>query len=248
MRIALLGYGKMGKAVEQVALSKGHEITYKVNLENAHNFLSVSLENVDVAIDFSMPSTAYDNIIKCFEAHVPLVVGTTGWYDRFDEIKSRCIEEGQTLFYSTNFSLGVNFFFHINKVLAKLMSNHPEYDVRIEETHHKEKLDHPSGTAITLAKQILEESKIKNKWKGRLIYDKEMPDQSLKPHEMLIESHREASVTGTHNIIYESMIDSIEIKHAASNREGFAVGAMLAAEWVVDKKGIFSMDDLLKLG
>lgn len=248
MRIALLGYGKMGKAVEKIAMDRGHEIVYKVNFENAHNFFPISLENVDVAIDFSMPTSAYDNILKCFEAKVPLVVGTTGWYDNFEEIRSRCIEEGQTLFYSTNFSLGVNIFFHINRVLAKLMKVHPEYDVKIEEIHHTEKVDNPSGTAITLAKQILVESKIKNKWRDRLIYEKEIPSQSLKPNEMLIESKRVKDVAGIHTITYESLIDSIQITHSAKSREGFAIGAVMAAEWVIGKKGCFSMEDLLKLG
>ena len=247
MKIALLGYGKMGKAVEKIAIAKGHEIVYKVSLENAFDFMPISLQNVDVAIDFSMPDAAVENINKCFEAKVPLVIGTTGWYDKFDEIKQRCITEEQSMLHSTNFSVGVNVFFKLNQILAKMMANLEDYDVMIEEIHHTEKKDHPSGTALTLVNQILEESKIKESYKCRLIYGTDMPSQSLKPNELLIESKRIADVTGDHFVKYESVIDGIEIRHIATSRYGFAKGAVLAAEWLVGKKGIYTMQDILNI-
>jgi 4-hydroxy-tetrahydrodipicolinate reductase len=247
MKIALLGYGKMGKAVEKIALAKGHEIVYKVSLENAFDFMPISLQNVDVAIDFSMPDAAVENINKCFEAKVPLVIGTTGWYDQFDEIKSRCLTEGQSMLYSTNFSVGVNIFFKLNKILAKMMAEQEDYDVMIEEIHHTEKKDHPSGTALTLVNQILVESKIKDSYKGRLIYNENTPSQSLKPNELLIESKRVADVTGDHFVKYESVIDGIEIRHVAKSRYGFAKGAVMAAEWLIGKKGVYTMEDILNL-
>jgi 4-hydroxy-tetrahydrodipicolinate reductase len=247
LKIALLGYGKMGKAVEKIATAKGHEIVYKVSLENAYDFMSVSLLNVDVAIDFSMPSAAVDNILKCFEAKVPIVVGTTGWYDQFELIKEKCLTEGQSMVYSSNFSIGVNIFYKLNKVLAKMMSEHDDYEVMIEEIHHTEKKDHPSGTAITLAKQIISEIKSKTDFKDRLIYNENMPSQSIKPHELLIESKRIGDVTGDHTVIYESLIDEISITHKAKSRYGFAKGAVLAAEWIQGKKGIYTMEDILNL-
>jgi 4-hydroxy-tetrahydrodipicolinate reductase len=247
MKIALLGYGKMGKAVEKIALAKGHEIVYKVSLENSFDFMPISLQNVDVAIDFSMPDAAVENINKCFEAKVPLVIGTTGWYDQFDAIKSRCLSEEQSMVYSTNFSVGVNIFFKLNKLLAKMMAEQEDYDVMIEEIHHTEKKDHPSGTALTLVNQILAESKLKDSYKGRLIYNENTPSQSLKPNELLIESKRVADVTGDHFVKYESVIDGIEIRHVAKSRYGFAKGALLAAEWLMGKKGIYTMEDILNL-
>jgi len=247
LKIALLGYGKMGKAVEKIALSKNHEIIYKVNLENAYDFMPISLQYVDVAIDFSMPSAAVENILKCFEAKVPIIVGTTGWYDQFEMIKEKCLTEGQAMVYSSNFSVGVNIFFKLNKILAKMMSEQPDYNVMIEEIHHTEKKDHPSGTALSLAKQLLAENKNKTEWKGRLLYNENMPSQSAKPHELLIESKRVADVTGDHTVRYESIIDEIEITHRAKSRYGFAKGAIMAAEWIQGKKGIYTIDDILEL-
>jgi 4-hydroxy-tetrahydrodipicolinate reductase len=245
MKIALLGYGKMGKAIEKIAEAKGHEIVYRVDLNNAFDFLPLSLHNVDVAIDFSMPTAAVDNILKCFEAKVPIVVGTTGWYDQFEIIKQKCIEEGQSMVYSSNFSIGVNIFYKINKVLAEIMKSQ-DYDVMINELHHTAKKDHPSGTALTLAKQIMDEIDKKEKIKDRLIFDNETPSQSAKPNELLIESHREGEVMGDHTVRYENIIDIIEIKHSAKSRYGFAKGAIMAAEWIVGKKGIYTLDDILK--
>jgi 4-hydroxy-tetrahydrodipicolinate reductase len=237
----------MGKAVEKIANSKGHEIVYKVSLENAFDFMPISLQNVDVAIDFSMPSAAVDNILKCFEAKVPIVVGTTGWYDQFDYIKKKCEEEGQSMVHSTNFSIGVNIFYKLNKILAKMMTDQHEYDVMVEETHHTEKKDHPSGTALSLVQHILAESHTKKEWKGRLLYNENMPSQSVKPHELLVESKRVGDVTGDHTVRYESIIDEIEITHRAKSRYGFAKGAVVAAEWIQGKKGIFTMEDILNL-
>ena len=247
MKIALLGYGKMGKAIEKVALAKGHQIVYKVSMENAFDFMPISLQNVDVAIDFSMPNAAVENILKCFSAKVPIVVGTTGWYDQFDVIKEKCLNEGQSMVHSTNFSVGVNIFFKLNKILAKMMATLDDYDVMIEEIHHTEKKDHPSGTALSLVSQILAESKSKTKYKERLVYKENVPSQSLKPDELLIESKRIADVTGDHFVKYESVIDTIEIRHMAKSRYGFAKGAVMAAEWVINKKGIYTVDDILKL-
>ncbi|MES2691313.1 MAG: 4-hydroxy-tetrahydrodipicolinate reductase [Bacteroidota bacterium] len=247
MKIALLGYGKMGKAIEKIAVAKGHEIVYKVSLENAFDFMPISLQNVDVAIDFSMPDAAVENILKCFEAKVPIVVGTTGWYEQFDEIKEQCLTEGQSMLHSTNFSIGVNIFYKLNKILAKMMAGQDDYDVMIEEIHHTEKKDHPSGTAISLARQILAESKLKNSYKGRLMFNENTPAQSIKQDELLIESKRVGDVTGDHFVKYESVIDGIEIRHVAKSRYGFAKGAVLAAEWIIGKKGIYTMEDILKL-
>jgi 4-hydroxy-tetrahydrodipicolinate reductase len=247
MKIALLGYGKMGMAIEKIAIAKGHEIVYKVTLENAYDFMPLSLKNVDVAIDFSMPTAAVDNILKCFETNTPIVVGTTGWYDQFDEIKEKCLSEGQSMVHSTNFSIGVNLFYKINKILAAMMAHFDTYDVSIEEVHHTAKKDYPSGTALSLSKQIMDEIKTKTSIKERLIFGKDQPSQSVKAHELLIESFREGDVTGLHKVKYESMIDSIEITHDAKSRYGFAKGALLAAEWIVGKKGIFTMDDILNL-
>jgi 4-hydroxy-tetrahydrodipicolinate reductase len=247
MKIALLGYGKMGMAIEKIATAKNHEIIYKVTLENAFDFMPVSLKNVDVAIDFSMPTAAYDNILKCFEAGVPVVVGTTGWYDQLDEIKKIAKEQNQALVYSSNFSIGVNLFFKLNQVLASMMRNFNEYDVMIEEVHHTAKKDHPSGTALSLAKHIQENYPHKESIKDRLIYDKSNPTQSAKPNELLIESYREGEVTGLHTVKYESVIDSIQITHDAKSRYGFAKGALMAAEWIIGKKGVYTMDEILNL-
>jgi 4-hydroxy-tetrahydrodipicolinate reductase len=237
----------MGKAIEKVATGKGHDIVYKVNMENAFDFMPISLHNVDVAIDFSMPSAAVENILKCFEAKVPIIVGTTGWYDQFDMIREKCLSEGQSMVYSTNFSVGVNIFYKLNKILAKMMSDQADYDVMIEEVHHTEKKDHPSGTALSLVNQVLAENKHKTEWKARLLYNDNMPAQSVKPHELLIESKRVGDVTGDHTVKYESVIDEISITHHAKSRYGFAKGALLAAEWIQGKKGLFTMEDILKL-
>ena len=235
MDIALIGYGKMGKEIEKIALKRGHNISLIVD-ENDNLDLKL-LGKVDVAIEFTNPKAAFSNYMKCFEANVPVVSGTTGWLDKFPEIENKCKSEHQTFFYASNFSLGVNLFFELNKHLAQLMKSFGDYDVEIEEIHHLQKLDAPSGTAITIAEHILEHHARKTDW-------------ALQPtnnQEIKITAKREEDVPGTHIVKYKSDIDTIEIKHQAKNRKGFALGAVLAAEFLKDKKGLYSMQDLLHL-
>jgi 4-hydroxy-tetrahydrodipicolinate reductase len=237
MKIALIGFGKMGKEIEKIALSKGYEITLKVTSSNT-DFTAKDLQGTDVAIEFSRPEYAISNIKKCFEANVPVVVGTTGWYEQFDQIRSLCLENKQALLYATNFSVGVNIFFKINTMLAKFMNNQPQYAIEVEEIHHTQKLDAPSGTGISLAEQIIENNDNLDSWKNELTDTK---------NELPIVSKRIDKVPGTHEVIYKSGVDTIEIKHTAHNRSGFAQGALLAAEWLADKEGVFTMDDVLSL-
>nr|WP_321226437.1 4-hydroxy-tetrahydrodipicolinate reductase [uncultured Psychroserpens sp.] len=232
MRIALLGYGKMGKAIETIALERGHSIMLKVS-SASENF---SLQNCDVAIDFSLPSSAVANISKCLEAGVPVISGTTGWLDDYDDIVSLCNSKKGTFLYASNFSLGVNIFFELNKTLAKLMEKLPQYKVNIEEIHHTQKLDAPSGTAITLAKGIIDETNYE-KWTLN----------TPKQNEIGILAKRIENVPGTHDVNYDSAVDSIQIKHTAHSRQGFALGAVIAAEYVHDKKGVFTMKDVLNI-
>ena len=235
MNIALLGYGKMGKEIEAIALQRGHTITLKVDESNAATFSLNDLKKADVAIEFSTPHTVLQNIKKCFEAQVPIVVGTTGWYDEFEMIQELCLQKNAALFHATNFSLGVNLFFKLNTYLAELMNKYDSYNVEMEEIHHIHKLDKPSGTAITLANQILEKTERKKNWS---ITD-------TNPETLFIKDVREGEVPGTHIIKYTSAVDDIEIMHKAHNRKGFALGAVLAAEYINGKKGIFTMKDLL---
>jgi 4-hydroxy-tetrahydrodipicolinate reductase len=230
MKIALLGYGKMGKVIERIALERGHEIVLKKDEFNTYEGLS----NADVAIDFSVPMAAVENISNCFHANVPVVSGTTGWLDRYDEIIALCYEKKGGFISSSNFSLGVNLFFELNDYLAKIMAPYTSYSVAMEEIHHTQKLDAPSGTAISLAKGVIENSKYTN-W---------TLDQAA-ANEIHIEALRIADVPGTHTVTYNSEVDSIEIKHTAHNREGFALGAVIAAEWLAGKQGIFTMKDVL---
>ena len=232
MKIALLGYGRMGQAIEKVALERGHEIVIRKDVEP----LEVDVNIADVAIDFSHPEAAFDNIKSCIDSHVPVVSGTTGWLDKFEEIKKYCGEKEGSFIYASNFSIGVNLFFNLNAYLAQMMGKIEGYGVDMEEIHHVHKLDAPSGTAITLANHILDHSQ-KNKW----------TISSQKKEELYINVKREGEVPGTHSIKYTSPIDAIEIKHTAFNREGFALGAVVAAEWLQDKKGVFSMKDVLNL-
>jgi len=236
MKIALLGYGKMGKEIERIALERNHEILMKIDTFEDWNEHIYDFLQADVAIEFSTPTTVLDNILKSFAANVPIVVGTTGWYDQLDTIRDLCVEKQQCLFYASNFSLGVNVFFEINKKLALLMNTHPEFEVFIEEIHHTQKLDAPSGTAITLANDIINNLKRKELWKNEMTENTEM---------LGIKSIRESNVPGTHIITYQSENDIIEIKHTAKNRLGLAMGAILAAEFVVGKKGIYEMKDIL---
>ncbi len=241
LNIALLGYGKMGKEIEQLALDTGHKITVIIDNENDWEQKESDLNKVDVAIDFSMPKTATSNIYKCFNANIPIVVGTTGWYDDFDTISNRCKAENQSLFYATNFSLGVNIFSAINKKLAEIMNRFPDYDISISETHHTQKLDAPSGTAISLAESILSQIDRKTDW------ELEKEDKKLSANILSIKANRIENIPGTHKITYQSSVDKIKISHEAKSRKGFAKGALLAAEWVFDKKGVFNMNDMLSL-
>jgi len=232
MKIALLGYGKMGQTIERIAIERGHEIVLKKDEFNTYDGLS----NADVAIDFSIPAVAVDNISSCFYANVPVISGTTGWLDRYDEMVKLCEDEKGAFLSSSNFSLGVNLFFELNEYLAKMMAKFSSYKVEMEEIHHTQKLDAPSGTAISLAKGIIENSNYTN-------WTLENP----KANEVHIEALRIENVPGTHTVTYKSVVDEIEIKHTAHNRDGFALGAVIAAEWIVGKQGIFTMKDVLDL-
>lgn len=232
MKIALLGYGKMGQTIERIALERGHEIVLKKDEFNTYEGLS----NADVAIDFSIPAVAVENISNCFYANVPVISGTTGWLDRYEEMVALCTEKEGALISSSNFSLGVNLFFGLNENLAKMMAKFDSYSVDMEEIHHTQKLDAPSGTAISLAKGVIENSNY-TEW------TLDTPDAQ----QIHIEAVRIGDVPGTHTVTYKSEIDSIEIKHTAHNRDGFALGAVVAAEWIVGKQGVFSMRDVLNL-
>ncbi|GGA79895.1 4-hydroxy-tetrahydrodipicolinate reductase [Flavobacterium palustre] len=232
MKIALLGYGKMGQVIERIALERGHEIVLKKDEFNTYD----GLETADVAIDFSVPMAAVDNISACFNNNVPVVSGTTGWLERYDEMIALCKEKNGGFISSSNFSLGVNLFFGLNEYLAKMMAKIDGYKVTMEEIHHIHKLDAPSGTAISLAQGVIENSNYNN-WTL----------EQAKENEIHIEAVRTGEVPGTHTVTYDSGIDSIEIKHTAHNREGFALGAVIAAEWLAGKQGIFSMRDVLNI-
>lgn len=242
MKIALLGYGKMGQIIERFALERGHEVVLKINADNLGDMTKSSLSKADVAIDFSAPDAAIGNIYACFEANLPIVVGTTGWYGQLQEVKNECLSSNNTLLYGSNFSIGVNIFFHINKVLAKLMNNFPAYDVQVEEIHHTQKLDSPSGTAMTIAEGIIEELDGKTEWVNELVGSPF--EDVIKKEEVLIESHRIENVPGTHTVVYSSEVDDIEIKHTAHSRAGFALGAIVAAEWLQNKQGFYNIADI----
>jgi 4-hydroxy-tetrahydrodipicolinate reductase len=242
MKIALLGYGKMGKIIEKIALSRKHEIVLTISHENLHELTPENLQKADAVIEFTTPASVLDNIKHCFNAGVPVVVGTTGWYEQLSEVKQLCEESDNSLLYASNFSVGVNVFFHVNKLLAKVMNRYPYYEVQVEEIHHIQKLDSPSGTAITIAEGIINNTDSKNEWVNVLTTDDKDDDQNVAPNQLLIESLRIDSVPGTHTVIYDSEVDSIEFKHTAHNRNGFALGAVLAAEWLHDKKGFHSVE------
>ncbi|MFC6096639.1 4-hydroxy-tetrahydrodipicolinate reductase [Flavobacterium qiangtangense] len=232
MKIALLGYGKMGQVIERIALERGHEIVLKKSSKDTFD----GLENADVAIDFSVPDAAVTNISTCLNSNMPVISGTTGWLENYDKMVSLCNEKQGAFIYGSNFSLGVNIFFELNDHLAKIMAKFSQYKVEMEEIHHTQKLDAPSGTAITLAKGIIDNSDYSS-WAL----------ENAKDDEILIDAKRIEGIPGTHSVFYNSEIDSIEIKHTAHNREGFALGAVIAAEWIVGKKGIFTMKDVLDL-
>ncbi len=233
MNIALFGYGKMGKMIEQIALKRGHQIVAKIDLDSP----PIDPQNIDVAIDFSIPDAAFDNISTCLTNGIPIISGTTGWLDRYNEAIELCKANEGAFIYASNFSLGVNIFFELNAYLADMMKNLAEYEVTMEEIHHTQKLDAPSGTAISLAEDIIKRSSYES-------WGDEKSTKEIIP----ITSRREGQIPGTHTIDYQSQVDSISIKHTAHNREGFALGAVIAAEWILDKKGVFSMKDVLNLG
>lgn len=236
MKIALIGYGKMGKEIEKAALGRGHEIVCIIDINNQEDFNSEAFKSADVAIEFTNPTVAYGNYMKAFAAGVKLVSGSTGWMaEHGEEIKRLCREEGKTLFWSSNFSLGVTIFSAVNKYLAKIMNNFPAYDVSMTETHHIHKLDAPSGTAITLAEGILENMDRKDRW---------VKEEATESNELPIHSIREGEVFGIHSIRYDSEADSITLVHDAKNRGGFALGAVLAAEYTAGKEGFLGMSDL----
>jgi len=239
MKIALIGYGKMGHEIEKIAKERGHEVVLILDaLINPQDFTTENLQKAEVAIEFTRPDAAFENYKKCFQAGVPVVSGTTGWLDKMPEVKKMCLNEGKTFFYASNFSIGVNIFFRLNKFLAKIMDGFDNYDVNMVETHHIHKLDKPSGTAITLAEGILENFHRKDGW------TLEAKDAKEK---VLINSVREGEVPGTHSVKYYSDVDDIEIIHTAHSRKGLALGAVLAAEFLNGKpSGFYGMDDMLK--
>ncbi len=237
MKIALIGYGKMGQEIERIALDRGHEIALIIDQNNHADLTVENLKGIDVVVEFTNPDSAYNNYMICFEAGVPVVSGTTGWLDQMEDVKSQC-EGDKGFFYASNFSLGVNLFFELNKKLSRLMSGFDQYDVDMEEIHHIHKLDSPSGTALTLAEGVLENHPVKDSWIEGL---------STKDSEMSIVAKRHGAVPGTHSITWHSEVDEIQIQHQAYSRKGFAFGAVLAAEFMPGKSGFFGMKDLLKL-
>jgi 4-hydroxy-tetrahydrodipicolinate reductase len=233
MKIALLGYGRMGKEIEKIAISRGHEIVIRKDVDD-----KIDITLADVAIDFSVPTSAFNNITNCLNNNVPVISGTTGWLDKYDDARALCKEKNGAFIYASNYSLGVNIFFELNKQLAKMMKAVEGYNISMEEIHHTEKLDAPSGTAITLAQGIIENTS-KSNWK--------LGEEEISEDTIAIVAKRIPEVPGTHTVWYNSEVDTIEIKHTADSRKGFALGAVVAAEWISDKTGIFSMKDVLNI-
>jgi 4-hydroxy-tetrahydrodipicolinate reductase len=238
LKIALIGYGKMGKTIESIALERGHTVNLKIDIETLADFTKTNLQQCDVVIEFTGPHSAKENILKCLDAGIPVVSGSTGWLQHWNEVENDCKEKNGSFLYASNFSVGVNIFFELNKKLAQLMKGQKDYSVSMEEIHHTQKKDAPSGTAITLAEQIMNEIPTKKNW---------VNNEADNPEELSIISKREDPAPGTHSIKYSSAIDDIEIIHTAHSRQGFALGAVLAAEFICNKKGIFSMKDVLNL-
>jgi 4-hydroxy-tetrahydrodipicolinate reductase len=236
MKIALLGYGKMGRAIEEIALEKGHEIVLRVSIENLEDNTIEKIRRADVAIEFTGPESAYENLLKCFDAEVPVVCGSTGWLDKMEQAKKYCTEHNGALLYASNFSVGVNIFFAVNQHLASLMASRDDYKLSMREIHHTQKKDAPSGTAITLAEQIIKNIPRIEKW---------VENGNNSNNELPIISERIDPVPGIHSIRYDSEVDTIEIIHTAHSRKGFASGAVLAAEFLAGKKGVFTMKDVL---
>lgn len=236
MKIAILGYGKMGKTIERLSMQEGHEIALKINDGNLEDLTVENLRKADVAIEFSTPDSAFENVTACFRAGVPVVSGTTAWLSKLEEARTICMAENGAFLYASNFSIGVNIFFAVNRYLAGLMSEQSQYDVSMEEIHHTQKLDAPSGTAITLANDVLKLVPRKSKW---------INQKTDNPAELSIISKRINNEPGTHLVKWDSHVDTIEITHTAHTREGFAAGAIAAAEWIIGKKGCFEMKDML---
>ena len=236
LNIALVGYGKMGKAIEEIALQRGHTVLLKIDIDTIADLTKENLQRCDVAIEFTSPHSAVNNILACLEAGISVVSGSTGWLQEWDKVKSKAEALDGSLVYASNYSVGVNIFFEVNKMLAKLMDKHSDYEVSMQEIHHTEKRDAPSGTAITLAEQIIEQLGRKKQWVNQ---------SAITPEELTIISERIDPAPGTHKVKYSSPIDDIEIIHTAHNRKGFATGAVLAAEFIKGKKGIYSMKDVL---
>jgi len=236
MKLALIGYGKMGKTIERMAIKQGHEVLLKIDVDNYEDLNTTNLRKVDAAIEFTRPESAFDNVLTCFKAGIPVVSGTTGWVERKQEIDELCKQYKGAFFYASNYSVGVNIFFALNRFLAKMMDTQAQYEVEMEEIHHTEKLDAPSGTAITLADGIFEVLQRKTDWVNEASTQKEI---------LPIISKRIPKVKGTHLITYQSAIDDLEIKHVAHSREGFAGGAIQAAAWLIGKEGVFGMKDML---
>jgi 4-hydroxy-tetrahydrodipicolinate reductase len=238
MKIALLGYGKMGHTIEKIALERGHTISHAINIDNLHELETVNSTSTDIAIEFSEPGSAFQNIMHCLKNNVPVVSGTTGWTDKMPEVEALCRQQEGSFFWASNFSIGVNIFFRLNEYLARMMEHFPEYESEMEEIHHVHKKDAPSGTAITLAEGIISHLQRKTAW--------ELDAQSSATA-LPIYSKREGEVPGTHTVLYRSGVDDIEIKHTAHSRQGFALGAVKVAEWLPGKKGVLNMNDFLKL-
>ena len=239
LKIAIVGYGKMGHEIEKYAIQNGYKVIAIIDNEDDWVKNADKLKSADIAIEFTAPSIVVENLKKLFDVEVPVVTGTTGWMDKLSEIQNYCEKSNGSLFYASNFSIGVNLFFAVNKYLAKLMANYPEYFISVEETHHTQKLDSPSGTAVSMLNDILKENQVYNDWK--LVADNPGED------EIPVEAHRIDGVTGTHSVRYTSPVDTLSLEHKAFNREGFARGALLAAAWLKGKKGIFTMNDLLNI-
>ena len=237
MRIALIGYGKMGKMIEETAIQRGHSVVLKIDKDNQSDFTQQNLSPADVAIEFTAPDSAFQNVMRCIDFGVPVISGSTGWNKDLEKAKSHCLEKGGAFLHTSNFSIGVNIFFEINNRLAQLMASQPEYDVRLKEIHHTQKLDKPSGTAVTLAEGILQHLTRKKAWTIEKVND---------PSQLQITCERTDPAPGTHAVTYTSAVDDIEIVHTAHNRKGFALGAVLAAEFLQNKKGNFSMKEVLK--
>ncbi|MFI3321079.1 MAG: 4-hydroxy-tetrahydrodipicolinate reductase [Rikenellaceae bacterium] len=236
MNIAIIGYGKMGHEIEKIAISRGHNVALIVDVDNANDLCSEKMANIDVAIEFSMPTAAYGNIVKCIDFGTPVVCGTTAWLERYDEVVALANSKNGAFFYASNYSIGVNLFFDINRRLAKLMNPYSQYDVTIEEVHHTQKKDAPSGTAITIAEGVLDGIERKKRW---------VSEPTIVPEELEVAAIRRSVVPGTHVVTWESEVDLIRIEHLAKSRQGFALGAVVAAEFLAGKKGVYTMSDLI---